>query len=466
MKIPSTNTVAALLIAAAAWPVASADPAVQSSPDKRPTTPPTEGRGNTEATPVAPAPDDGPAKSTEKPGAGGPPKGGRANDAADRPMPDQDRPAPEARREPAEPGKVAERAEQRKEGREAKREDRESPEGRAASAEGVEQIVASWPERPQLGARTLIAKYGSPDGVTEDMLVWKDQGPFKKICISKEEHAHDFPKPHTDFMQHTVALKIPADKASELTKYDGSVTFDRTQGEISARCDVEGHNLLSLNLAHDIISGKLNAEQAREKFGEIVKQETAGEKPDYTMKLQFEPSEAATARDADVTTIEGAPERMAKASDTKDGGDAEILGTIVAVDESEIGAATVASTMKLRPEVAEYATMIHKMHGENLAKTLELGRKIGIAPAETSKVNAMREKNAGELAKIVAKDPDQFEAAFIKLMVSGHSDVLEKLDDELLKKAGNEELVKHLKATREEIAAHLEAAKKLQVADR
>jgi len=312
----------------------------------------------------------------------------------------------------------------------------------------------------------LLAKYGAPDLAIDEMLVWKDQGPFTKICVSKEEHAHDFPKPHTDFMQHTVSLKIPADKAGELTKYDGSVTFDRTQGEISARCDVEGHNILSLNLANDIISGKLDAEQARAKFGEIVQQESVGEKPDYIAKLQFEPADAVAARDPDEPTIEGAPQRVANADEAEGGADAEILGTIVAVDESEIGAAAVAASKELRPEVAEYAAKIHKMHGENLAKTLELGRKIGVTPAETSKVNELREKKAGELSKIVDKDPEQFEAGFVKLMVNGHSEALEKLDAELVEKAGNEELVKHLKETREEIAAHLEEAKKLQMAER
>ncbi len=32
---------------------------------------------------------------------------------------------------------------------------------------------------------------------------------------------------------------------------------------MSARCDLEGHNILTLNLAHDIVTGKKTAEEAR-----------------------------------------------------------------------------------------------------------------------------------------------------------------------------------------------------------
>lgn len=45
--------------------------------------------------------------------------------------------------------------------------------------------------------------------------------------------------------------------------YDGSVSFHRTRGELSAECDVEEMNLLALNLAHDVITGKRTPADAR-----------------------------------------------------------------------------------------------------------------------------------------------------------------------------------------------------------
>ena len=98
------------------------------------------------------------------------------------------------------------------------------------------------------------------------------------------------PKPHMDFMEHTIVYQVPANKADALSEYDGSCTFDRTRGTLSARCDLEGHNILTLNLAHDIVTGKKSASAARKAFGEIVGEDMLGKHPPYVEALQFKPA--------------------------------------------------------------------------------------------------------------------------------------------------------------------------------
>lgn len=473
MKIPTRNTIAALLLAALSCPLAAAEPPRQSSPEKRPPSDPSGGRGNSDAT--APTPEDGPDRPAEKPGSTGLPQGGRGNDGQPMPEPRQEQPAATEEERPSrESGERRVRRtndgyDQADRANDKDRSDRADPTDEARrmnkpDEESVDEIVASWPERPRLGARTLISKYGPPDSATDEMLVWRDQGAFKRICVSKEEHQHDFPKPHTDFMEHTVSYQVPVERAGEITKFDGSVTFDRTQGELSARCDMESHNILALNLAHEIATGELDARQAREKFGEVVVKETAGEKPEWVASLQFEPTPD-KAMDTDSPTIPGSPQR-ATADTGEKSGDAKVLGMIVAVDESEIAAASVAASKKLSPEVADYVEMIHKAHGKNLAEALDLGKEIEVVPAETSEVTALREKNAGELSAVVALEGDEFEEKFVEMMVEGHSEVLEKIDNELLKEAKDEQVINHLRETREEVNSHLEAARKLQAAQR
>jgi hypothetical protein len=39
-----------------------------------------------------------------------------------------------------------------------------------------------------------------------------------------------FPVEHTDMMQTTIMYNVPEDKMDDLGMFDGSVTFDRTQG--------------------------------------------------------------------------------------------------------------------------------------------------------------------------------------------------------------------------------------------
>ncbi len=87
----------------------------------------------------------------------------------------------------------------------------------------------------------------------------------------------------------------------ELAQFDGSVTVDRTQGTIAARCDKEENNFLALNLAHDVITKKKSVEEARTAYGEMIKQAMSGNKPEYMKKLMF--SSEMNAPDSDISTI-------------------------------------------------------------------------------------------------------------------------------------------------------------------
>ena len=148
--------------------------------------------------------------------------------------------------------------------------------------------VTNWPEASKMAVEEITAKYGKPDGITADELFWIKKGIWEKICISKMESKHSFPIEHTDMMQTTISYNVPEDKMDDLGKFDGSVTFDRTQGTtMSARCDMEGNNFLALNLANDIVLGKKTVVQARKAYGDIIKEKMKGGHPAYMEKLSF-----------------------------------------------------------------------------------------------------------------------------------------------------------------------------------
>jgi hypothetical protein len=127
-----------------------------------------------------------------------------------------------------------------------------------------------------------------------------NKGDWKKITVSREETKHDFPVAHTDMMMQSISHKVPTDKLDELGKFDGSVVYDRTQGLLSARCDKEANNVLALNLAHDVITGKKTVDQARKAYGDIVKEKMNGGDPAYMKKLLF--STEMNAADPDINT--------------------------------------------------------------------------------------------------------------------------------------------------------------------
>ncbi|HXH01388.1 MAG TPA: hypothetical protein VNI56_04280 [Xanthomonadaceae bacterium] len=162
----------------------------------------------------------------------------------------------------------------------------------------ADSTIASWPKTPKDVAMKMIAKYGQPNEVTPTMLMWHDNGPWKHTMVFKQEVKHDFPGPHIDVLQQVINYKVPLDKYDDLAMYDGSVVVERTNGVISARCDLEEANFLALNLANDVATGKRSVAQARKFYAETIMAFKKGGKPAYTQALQFRVPTTRTA-DAD-----------------------------------------------------------------------------------------------------------------------------------------------------------------------
>lgn len=152
-----------------------------------------------------------------------------------------------------------------------------------------QEILEDWPDEQQRIANLLIEKYGEPDEATPSMLLWYDNGPWKKTVVTREKARHRFPMPHTDFVEQTISYRVPPERADELVTFDGSVTVRRTEGLLSARCHDEEANFLALNLAHDIVTGEKNVEQARQAYVQAMKDHRAGRPTPYMQGLQFEP---------------------------------------------------------------------------------------------------------------------------------------------------------------------------------
>jgi predicted outer membrane protein len=331
----------------------------------------------------------------------------------------------------------------------------------AADRSSVERLLANWPPRPKLGALEMMAKYGAPQEATSEKLVWDRPGQFKRIMVTRTEIPHDFPKPHMDFLEHTIDYRVPADKASALLAYDGSVTINRTAGEMSARCDLEGHNILTLNLAHDIVTGGKNVEVARTAFGQNVVDDTLGKHPAYVEKLQFDP-QAEGAAEPDEPVIPGSPKRATDSESGSGGGDAEILAFVIALDENEVLAAAEASKKKADKKVLDFAKTMHKEHGKNAADTMKLSEQMGLTPLDTGAVDALKVQGAGELAALISLDGEEFGRAYMAAMVKAHIEALNVIDKRLLSNASSEALKKHLTATREHVAMHLQKAKDIR----
>ncbi len=155
--------------------------------------------------------------------------------------------------------------------------------------------LKTWPEASQMAAKEMMDKYGNPNETTPHMLVWYNNGPWKRTTIYDVESKHIFPVDHTDVMEQVIDHKVPTNKLTALGEYDGSVSVHRTDGEIAAKCDFEGANFLALNLAHDIITGKKTVMAARDFYTKAIKEFVLEKKTSPYMKsFQFTASKGET----------------------------------------------------------------------------------------------------------------------------------------------------------------------------
>lgn len=160
----------------------------------------------------------------------------------------------------------------------------------AVRADEASDTIANWSMDAQKAAKGMMKIHGAPDETTRTMLVWHNSGPWKRIIASNTVTPHNFPMPHPDSVEQFVSYKVPESKHDEIARFDGSVNIDRTRGEMSARCDAEHHNVLSLNLAHDIIIGKRSVEGARAFYTRAVMIEKKQKQlHHYMLRLNFTP---------------------------------------------------------------------------------------------------------------------------------------------------------------------------------
>jgi predicted outer membrane protein len=283
--------------------------------------------------------------------------------------------------------------------------------------------------------------------------------------VTRKEVPHDFPKPHMDFLEHTVSYRVPADKVDDLVAFDASMTINATAGEMSARCDLEGHNILTLNLARDIIEGKKSVKQARAAFAEHVVEDVGGKHPEYVETLQFTP-EPHGAEFPDAPNIPGSPVRgttnVGTGQTGAEGTDAEVLAFLIAMDENVVLAATAAHKKALGSDTAKLAQSLHEAHGKAQAKTMALGQAMKTTPVDTQAVDDVRVKGAGELASLVPLAGPEFGPAYVAAMVQTHAEALRVIDGQLLPAAKDKALKKHLAAVRDDTAEHLERLQQIQ----
>jgi hypothetical protein len=170
----------------------------------------------------------------------------------------------------------------------------------------VADLIEDWPQESRAAAQEMLRKYGAPQEASATQLRWQDNRPWTRTVVHKAAVEHDFPTKHADVLEQTVPYRVPLNFFEALATFNGSVVPDRTRGELTARCDREGTNILALNLAHDIIRGQKTVAQAREAMGTGLREIAAGRIPDDARDLRLGPPQG-DLRDPDTPTVAPLP---------------------------------------------------------------------------------------------------------------------------------------------------------------
>jgi hypothetical protein len=107
-------------------------------------------------------------------------------------------------------------------------------------------VIQNWPEESREAAQLVIDEHGEPHEVTDSMLVWHHAGPRERIVATRMFFAHNFPARTSMRSSLLSTTEYRSRCVSPLAKFDGSVVFERTAGQVSARCHDEQANFLAL----------------------------------------------------------------------------------------------------------------------------------------------------------------------------------------------------------------------------
>ncbi len=157
-----------------------------------------------------------------------------------------------------------------------------------STAQSVEKTIASWPELARASARATMAKYGRPDEVGENALVWYANGPWKKTIVHRRAWPHYTYMKDKDYLENTIGYGTPDDKVEDLTRFDKKLDVDQVSAELSSRSDSEAMNYLSLNLADEIVHGKRTVEEARDFYTKTARLSAAGKSSPYLNGFIFD----------------------------------------------------------------------------------------------------------------------------------------------------------------------------------
>lgn len=152
---------------------------------------------------------------------------------------------------------------------------------RVQAPQRLEAAARTWFDSPRVMSQVLMERYGPPSVITPQAAIWYERPPWKRISV----HGGSPDK----YLEHTVGYQARPAAAALLREFGQDIRIDLLNEEMSARSNAEALNILALNVAHEVASGKRSPKEARNFYSATVKLAAAGKSSPYLDYLRFEP---------------------------------------------------------------------------------------------------------------------------------------------------------------------------------
>lgn len=151
----------------------------------------------------------------------------------------------------------------------------------------AEKTIAGWPARAGNAARITMARYGRPDEVGPDALVWRANGPWLKTTVHRRSWPRYVFRVNRDYLENAIAYAVPSRSLVDLARFDAKLSAGPGLAWLSSRSESENRNCLALNLADEIINGKRSVAEARAFRAKILRLADSGKSSPYLKGLLF-----------------------------------------------------------------------------------------------------------------------------------------------------------------------------------
>lgn len=150
----------------------------------------------------------------------------------------------------------------------------------------AEAVVGRWWPASALAARRMIERYGVPDEVRPEYLVWHGNGPWKRTVVRNVTPPYA-PAGELGVVEQALRYPLTPGQAVDLKGFDRRLSYERGTRELGARADREEVNFMRLNLADDIVNRRVTPDQARHLGARMLALENAGKTSPYLLGLRF-----------------------------------------------------------------------------------------------------------------------------------------------------------------------------------